>query len=129
MSENLERDFKGIWIPANIWLSKELNITEKVILAEIDSLDNSIGCFASNAYLSNFFSLSKSRISEIIHNLEKKGYIKLYIEKRLEHEGFKTHRVIKINKEKYYPSENRTDPSEYRITPSENSEYNNTYNN
>ena len=37
---NMERAFKGIWIPAEIWLSKELKIMEKLFLVEIDSLDN-----------------------------------------------------------------------------------------
>ena len=50
MKEN--RDFKGVWIPKEIWLNTDLSIIEKVLLVEIDSLDNSDrGCFASNEYL------------------------------------------------------------------------------
>lgn len=73
----LERAFKGIWIPAEIWLNKELTLLEKVFLVEIDSLDNDNGCFASNDYFSKFFRLSKSRCSEIINSLEKKGLIEI----------------------------------------------------
>ena len=34
------RDFKGVWIPKEIWLRKDLNALDKMIFAEIDSLDN-----------------------------------------------------------------------------------------
>ena len=69
------RAFKVIWIPKEIWLSTDLKVMEKLVLVEIDSLDNEEGCFASNDHFSKFFSLSKNRCSEIIKSLEKKGYI------------------------------------------------------
>jgi hypothetical protein len=34
-----ERDFKGIRIPKEVYLDKRLNANEKILLAEIDSLD------------------------------------------------------------------------------------------
>lgn len=71
----MDRDFKGIWIPKEIWLAKDLSIQEKVFLVEIDSLDCANGCYASNDYFSDFFGLSKNRCSEIIKSLEKKGKI------------------------------------------------------
>lgn len=70
-----ERDFKGIWIPKEIWLSKDLTMKEKIFLIEIDSLDNEFGCFASNTYFSEFFGISKSRCSQVIKSLEEKGFI------------------------------------------------------
>ena len=69
------RGFKGIWIPKDVWLTKDINFQEKLLLAEIDSLDNEKGCIASNKYFSEFFGLSESRISLYISNLKKKGYI------------------------------------------------------
>ncbi len=79
----MERAFKGIWIPAEIWLNEELTLLEKVFLVEIDSLDNEDGCFASNDYFSKFFKLSKNRCSEVIKSLEKKGIVKIsYIYKK-----------------------------------------------
>ena len=63
----MERNFKGIWIPKEIWLSEELTIQEKVMLVEIDSLDNEeTGCYASNNYFSKFFKLTAQRVSQII---------------------------------------------------------------
>ena len=45
------------------------------MIVEIDSLDNENGCFASNEYFSNFFGLSKDRVSKLISGLKEKGYI------------------------------------------------------
>ena len=73
-----ERQFKGIWIPSEIWLTDELTILEKIVLVEIDSLEDEIkGCFASNKYFANFFKLSPGRISQIIKNLTEKNYIEV----------------------------------------------------
>ena len=71
----VSRDFKGIWIPKEIWLDKNLTIQEKVFLAEIDSLEGENGCFASNSYFMEFFGLSRDRIIKIIGSLVEKGYI------------------------------------------------------
>ncbi len=71
----VSRDFKGIWIPKEIWLDKNLTIQEKVFLAEIDSLEGKDGCFASNAYFAEFFGLSRDRVIKIIGSLVEKGYI------------------------------------------------------
>lgn len=91
----MDRAFKGIWIPKEIWLNENLNIQEKVFIAEIDSLDNDDGCFASNEYFSKFFGLSKNRCSEIIKSLEKKGLITIsYIYK--ENSKAIDKRVIKL---------------------------------
>jgi hypothetical protein len=74
MKENI--DFKGVWIPKEVWLNENLSIIEKCLLVEIDSLDNSErGCFASNEYLANFFKLSESRMANIISDLKKRGFI------------------------------------------------------
>ena len=72
----MNRDFRGIWIPKEIWLSKDLSTNEKILLAEIDSLGGSSdGCFASNQYFADFFDLSKDRISRLVSGLKNKGYI------------------------------------------------------
>lgn len=74
----LSRKFQGVWIPANLWLNRELSITEKVMLVEIGSLqDDERGCYASNAHFAGFFDLSVSRVSEIISGLSSKGLIEV----------------------------------------------------
>ena len=72
------RDFKGVWIPKEIWLDTELTMLDKVILVEINSLDNGdTGCYASNEYLSEFCNCSVSKVSESISKLKKLGYLEL----------------------------------------------------
>ena len=73
--ENVNRGFKGIWIPKEIWCSTELTLQEKLFLVEIESLDNDEGCYASNAYFADFFQLTKQRVSQIISALKDKQLI------------------------------------------------------
>jgi hypothetical protein len=75
----MNRDFKGVWIPKDIWLDENLTWMEKLLLVEIDSLDAEKGCFASNDYFAKFFQLSKSRISDLIGQLVSKGYITTFL--------------------------------------------------
>jgi len=75
MAEN-ERDFKGVWIPKEVWLDTRLNALEKVILTEIDSLDMSDkGCFASNKHIAEFCQCSETKVSTAISKLIDYGYI------------------------------------------------------
>ena len=91
----MERSFKGIWIPAEIWLNEDLKVMEKLFLVEIDSLDNSDGCFASNGYFADFFGISKGRCSQIIKSLEEKKMLKI----KYHYEGQQiTKRVLNILK-------------------------------
>lgn len=74
MNEN--RDFKGVWISKEVWLDTRLNALEKVILTEIDSLDNGEkGCYASNEHLADFCQCSKTKVSTAIKKLIDCGYI------------------------------------------------------
>ena len=77
MAEN-ERDFKGVWIPKEVWLDTRLTALDKIILTEIDSLDNSErGCFASNKHIADFCQCSEAKVSKSISLLIKLGYIYL----------------------------------------------------
>jgi hypothetical protein len=73
--DKTNRSFKGIWIPAKLWLEEDLSKQEVLFLSEIDSLDNDDGCYASNDYFAKFFRLSTARVKKIIQILVKKGYI------------------------------------------------------
>jgi len=94
-----ERKFKGIWIPREIWITDELSLQEKVVLVEIDSLDDEEnGCYASNKYFADFFKLTNGRVSQIINQLQKKGYLDItynYKGKEI------TERLIRIKKPPY----------------------------
>lgn len=74
--ENMPRDFKGVWIPKEIWLDKRLNALDKIILTEIDSLDQGEeGCWASNQYIAEFCQCSSTKVSTSISKLIEYGYL------------------------------------------------------
>ena len=72
----MHRDFKGVWIPKELWLNDNLSILEKVLLVEIDSLNKGDGCFASNEYLSKFMKISESRLAHILVDLKKRDFLR-----------------------------------------------------
>jgi len=82
--ESNRRGFKGVWIPKEIWLSPELSLMEKVLFAEIQSLDNERGCFASNKYFGGFFGVSSRHIGTHVASLLDKGFITVSIRNRNE---------------------------------------------
>ncbi len=115
----MNRDFKGIWIPREIWLIPDLKPSYRVFLAEIDSLDKGNGCWAQNSHFSALFGLSKNRCSEIISMLEKKKLIKV-THQNSDGEIQRRIRLSTPSENRQTPSENRQTPSENRQTPSEN---------
>lgn len=66
----MDRDFKGVWIPKEIWLNKDLTLLEKIIFTEIDSLDNEDNCTAGNEYFAEFCGCSESKVSKAIKKLQ-----------------------------------------------------------
>lgn len=75
IADKQQRDFKGIWIPAEIWLNTDLSFLEVILLAEIDSLVKDEGCYASNAYFAEFLGVSETYVSKAISSLTKKGLV------------------------------------------------------
>lgn len=77
MIEEYDRSFKGIWIPKEIWLDERLTALDKVILAEIDSLDNDDGCTASNDHLAKICGCTGVKVSKTITKLKNFGMIEV----------------------------------------------------
>jgi len=66
-------------IPLEIFEDKSLKANEKIILAEIVTMQTYAGEFhATNQYLADLLNLSRSSISRIINDLRKRGYIRSY---------------------------------------------------
>ena len=116
----MERDFKGIWIPKEVYLNKELNWTDKILLVEINSLDNEDGCFASNEYFAEFLDVSTTTISKSISKLISFGF--MYIES---FDGRR--RVLKTNID--FNLTSKQHKSKLKSSLKENLIYNNTINN
>lgn len=120
----MDRAFKGVWIPASVWLSKDLSLQEKHFIVEIDSLDNEYGCFATNKYFADFFNMSQHRVSQIISQLKDKGYLNI----EYEMQGKQIiRRILRVNRPPYPSLENVNTPLKICQYPSlENVKENNT---
>ena len=68
----MERKFKGIWIPAELWNSKELSLQEKCLIAEIDSFTE---FWMSNKTIGEFLGVSKDRAKQIVGKMKDDGII------------------------------------------------------
>lgn len=77
-NEHMNRDFKGVWIPKDLYLDPDLSWSEKILIIEIDSLDrdDEKGCWKSNADLAAFLQLSEGRVANMISELRAKGWIR-----------------------------------------------------
>lgn len=119
----MERDFKGVWIPKEIWLDTRLNALDKIILVEINSLDGEDGCFASNEYLAEFCQCSEAKVSKAISLLAELGYVKV-----VRFDGRKRFLKTCLVKNKSHVK-NITEPSKKYEAEWENLHDNNIYNN
>lgn len=71
-----KRDFKGIWIPASVWLDHNLTAVQKVLLAEIDSFTSREQVyFKANETIAHELGCSVSTIKRGIQCLINLGYI------------------------------------------------------
>lgn len=79
----MEREFKGVWIPKEVWLNKELSLTEKALLAEIDSFTGDGKAFyKSNDTIQEEYKVSRPTISKALKKLEGLGFIKIEFDGR-----------------------------------------------
>ncbi len=101
MENGQKREFKGIWIPKEIWLDDELAMIDKILLSEIDSFETKNGCFASNSYLGKIIRLSPSRVSGIISKLIKLDYLTSELIYRY-HSKEVDKRILRVNKKKIF---------------------------
>jgi hypothetical protein len=63
-------------IPNKYLYAKDINAVQKILIGLISGLSNIKGyCFATNDYFSEILDLSKVRVSQLITDLEKKGYL------------------------------------------------------
>lgn len=70
------RGFKGIWIPAELWLDRRISALARVLVAEIDSLSTDArGCWASDAYLAEMMGVSERHILRLLSQAEAAGWI------------------------------------------------------
>lgn len=86
------RDFKGAFIPKDIWCNPELDGDAKLMWGEIFALDNDFGCIASNEHFMNMFGWKNDRkVQREIKKLLDKGLISSEQNKR---DDLRTLRIV-----------------------------------
>jgi Helix-turn-helix domain len=90
-AEKPRRAFKGVWIPAEIWLFKGLTPMEKLVLIEIHSLDGEKGCWANNSHFADLFEVKTRHVQSIIEQLKILGFVEVQVDK-----ASGNHRVIRV---------------------------------
>lgn len=92
------KEFKGIWIPYEILVDKNLNDKEKMIYSMIIYLSKENECVMSNTYISNLLNICNVQASRIVNSLKKKGYIKIEIIYKKESKEIALRKIMPINK-------------------------------
>ena len=88
---------KGLWIPAEILLNKDLSDKEKIILAMILYLSEEKGrCFASNKYIANIVNVTNERVSKIISSLKNKGYVSVKLKYKTDSNEIEERQIVPI---------------------------------
>lgn len=88
---------KGIWIPAEILLNKDLSDKEKIILSIILYLsEENRSCFASNKYIANIVNVTHERVSKIISSLRDKEYINVKLKYKTDSKEIEQRQITPI---------------------------------
>lgn len=121
ISEN--RDFKGVWIPERLYLTREFTPNEKFLLIEIYSLTKKKNreCFANNKHFADFVGLKENTVQKMMLKFENAGYIKRNYEYR---EGTKEidRRTIKLTQKFYDDFINETENADFFADGMENNQ-------
>ena len=81
-----EREFLGIWIPAEVWLDDRLTITEKAFLAEVESFSKNGKTFhKSNDTIRQQYGITPKTIQRIIKKLVQLELLECYFNGRVRH--------------------------------------------
>lgn len=96
----MNENFKGIWIPKEILMSKNLGQTEKLLISSIFTLDKGKGCYATNGYFSELLGISKDRVSKVINKLIKLHYLNSRIIYKTSTREIEK-RILSINSQKF----------------------------
>ena len=99
----MEREFKGVWIPKEVWLNSELSLTEKALLAEIDSFTGEGKAFyKSNETIQEEYKVSRPTISKALKKLEGMGFIKVEFDGRRRKVTYQADRKIFTGRRKEF---------------------------
>ena len=92
------KEFKGIWIPYEVLVDKNLKDKEKMIYSMILYLSKENDCTMSNTYISKLLNICNVQASRIINSLKKKEYVKIEIVYKQNSKEIALRKIIPINK-------------------------------
>lgn len=82
----MQRQFLGVWIPAEIWLDKRLSLVGKALYAEIESFTGNGKTFhKSNDTIQAEYGISRPTVSKTIKQLQDLGLIGTRFDGRVRH--------------------------------------------
>ena len=88
---------KGLWIPVEVLLNKDLSDKEKIILSIILYLsEETKSCFASNKYIASIVNVTANRVSKIISSLKDKEYIKVKLKYKTDSKEIEQRKITPI---------------------------------
>ena len=88
---------KGLWIPVEVLLNKDLSDKEKIILSIILYLsEETKSCFASNKYIASIVNVTENRVSKIISSLKEKEYIKVKLKYKTDSKEIEQRQITPI---------------------------------
>ena len=88
---------KGLWIPVEVLLNKDLSDKEKIILSIILYLsEETKSCFASNKYIASIINVTANRVSKIISSLKEKEYIKVKLKYKTDSKEIEQRQITPI---------------------------------
>ena len=88
---------KGLWIPVEVLLNKDLSDKEKIILSMIWYLsEETKSCFASNKYIASIVNVTANRVSKIISSLKDKRYIKVKLKYKTDSKEIEERQITPI---------------------------------
>ena len=93
----VKQKIKGLWIPIEILLNKDLSDKEKIILSMILYLsEETKSCFASNKYIASIVNVTANRVSKIISSLKEKQYIKVKLKYKTDSKEIEERQILPI---------------------------------
>ena len=88
---------KGLWMPVEVLLNKDLSDKEKIILSMILYLsEETKSCFVSNKYIASIVNVTANRVSKIISSLKEKQYIKVKLKYKTDSKEIEQRQITPI---------------------------------
>ena len=96
----MDRQFKGVWIPAEVWLDNRLTLVEKALLAEIDSFTGNGKTFHKcNDTIQTEYGISRNTISRALRKLEALDFIDVNFNGRTRHCSIRAGSIPKMGRQ------------------------------